>query len=52
MGTGLIRAADPELTAGWIVRIVLALGAVPPADDDLERTVSFILRPMLDPAVG
>jgi AcrR family transcriptional regulator len=50
IGTGLIKAGDPELTAGWIVRIVLALGAVPPPDEDLERTVSFILRPLLDPS--
>jgi AcrR family transcriptional regulator len=52
MGTGLIRASDPELAAGWIVRVVLALGAVPPADEDLERTVEFVLRPLLDPAAG
>lgn len=47
MATGLIRADDPALTSGWIVRIVLALGAVPPADEDLERTVAHILRPLL-----
>lgn len=52
MGTGLIRASDPKLAAGWIVRIVLSLGAVPPADEDLERTVEFVLRPLLDPTAG
>lgn len=49
MATGLIRANDPTMTAGWIVRIVLALGAVPPPDDELEDTVRFVLQPMLDP---
>ena len=49
MGTGLIRASDPAMAAGWIVRIVLALGAVPPPDDELEATVRFVLLPMLDP---
>ena len=49
MGTGLIRANDPTMVAGWIVRIVLALGIVPPPDDELEATVRFLLRPMLDP---
>ena len=49
MGTGLIRASDPAMAAGWIVRIVLALGVVPPPDDELEATVRFILQPMLDP---
>ena len=52
MATGLIEASDPVLAAGWIVRIVLGLGAVPPPDDDLERTVQFVLQPMLDPNRG
>ena len=50
MSTGLLRATDPAMAAGWIVRIVLALGAVPPPDDQLEDTVRFVLLPMLDPA--
>lgn len=50
MGTGLIRTSDPTMAAGWIVRIVLALGAVPAADDELEATVRFVLQPMLDPS--
>jgi AcrR family transcriptional regulator len=49
MGTGLIRANDPTMVAGWIVRFVLGLGAVPPPDDELETTVRFVLQPMLDP---
>jgi AcrR family transcriptional regulator len=49
MSTGLVRASDPAMTAGWIVRIVLALGAVPPPDDQLEATVRFVLLPLLDP---
>jgi AcrR family transcriptional regulator len=52
MDAGLIRAGDPEVTAGWIVRIVIALGAVPPPDGDLERTVQAVLQPLLDPASG
>jgi AcrR family transcriptional regulator len=43
----LISTTDPAMAAGWIVRIVLALGAVPPPDEQLEDTVAFILRPML-----
>jgi AcrR family transcriptional regulator len=49
MSTGLIRTSDPAMAAGWIVRIVLALGAVPAPDDELEDTVRFVLQPMLDP---
>jgi AcrR family transcriptional regulator len=49
MGTGLIRAGDPKMAAGWIVRIVLALGVAPPPDDELEDTVRFVVQPMLDP---
>ena len=49
MATGLIRRTDPRLAAGWIVRIVLALGAFPPPDDTLEDTVRFVLLPLLDP---
>jgi AcrR family transcriptional regulator len=49
MGAGLIRMSDPTMAASWIVRVVLALGAVPPADDELEATVRFVLLPMLDP---
>jgi hypothetical protein len=49
MGLGLLRAADPAMTAGWVVRIVLALGAVPPPDDALEDTVRFVLLPLLAP---
>ena len=52
MGTGLVRTSDPAMTAGWIVRIVLSLGAVPPPDDELEATVRFVLLPMLDPGTG
>lgn len=49
MDSGVIRASDPAMMAGWIVRIVLALGAVPPPDEQLEDTVRFVLQPMLDP---
>jgi AcrR family transcriptional regulator len=49
MGLGLVRTADPATTAGWIVRIVLSLGAVPPPDDALEDTVRSILLPLLAP---
>jgi AcrR family transcriptional regulator len=51
MGTGLIRMSDPEMAAGWIVRIVLSLGAVPPPADELEATVRFVLLPLLDPEI-
>jgi AcrR family transcriptional regulator len=47
MRTGLLRKTDPAMTAGWIVRIVFALCAVPPPDDQLEETVRFVLHPML-----
>ncbi len=49
MAGGLLRPSDPALAAGWVVRIVLALGAVPPPDDDLEATVRFVLLPLLAP---
>jgi hypothetical protein len=49
MGAGLLRRADPALAASWIVRIVLALAAFPPPDDELEATVRFVLGPMLAP---
>ena len=49
MSSGLVRRSDPALAAGWLVRVVLALGAVPPADDALEDTVRFVLLPILDP---
>lgn len=49
MGAGLLRPGDPAMAAGWIVRIVLSLGAVPPPDDELEATVRFILDPLLAP---
>jgi AcrR family transcriptional regulator len=52
MATGLVRASDPALAAGWIVRVVLAVGAVPPPDDELEATVRFVLLPMLEPGTG
>ena len=47
MGAGLLRSSDAAMAAGWIVRIVLALGAFPPPDDELEDTVRFVLQPML-----
>jgi AcrR family transcriptional regulator len=52
MGTGLLRPSDPTMAAGWIVRVVLALGAVPPPDDELEATVRFVLEPLLEPDRG
>ena len=52
MAAGLLRSTDPAMAAGWIVRIVLALGAMPPPDDELEATVRFVLEPLLDPASG
>ena len=50
MATGLVRMGDPRLAAGWMVRIVLSLAAVPPPDDQLEATVRYVLGPMLDPS--
>jgi AcrR family transcriptional regulator len=47
---GLLRHADPGMTAGWIVRIVFALCVVPAPDDELEATVRFAVLPMLDPS--
>ena len=49
---GRLRVDDPAMAAGWIVRIVLALGALPAADDRLEATVRFVLVPMLGPEPG
>lgn len=49
MGTGMLRMGDPATAAGWVVRIVLGLGAFPPPDAELEATVRFVLLPMLDP---
>lgn len=31
------------------ISVVLSLGAVPTPDDDLERTVRFVLEPLLTP---
>jgi len=44
---GAVRTEDPAMTAAWLVRIVLALGAVPPPDDELESTVRHVLLPLL-----
>jgi AcrR family transcriptional regulator len=44
---GAIRTTDPAMVAGWIVRLVFALCALPADDDDLESTVRFVLQPML-----
>jgi len=52
MRSGSIRMSDPATAADWIVRIVLVLTAVPAADDELEDTVRFVLRPLLDPGAG
>jgi AcrR family transcriptional regulator len=46
---GVVRTDDPGMTAGWLVRIVLALGAVPPLDDELDATVRHVLLPLLAP---
>jgi AcrR family transcriptional regulator len=48
MGAGLLRRADASMAAGWIVRIVFALCAVPAPDDGLEDAVRFVLLPMLE----
>jgi len=47
MDSRLIRTSDPVMAAGWIVRVVLVLTAVPAPDDELEATVRFVLAPML-----
>jgi len=44
---GAITTTDAPRAAGWIVRIVFALCALPPPDDELEATVRFVLQPML-----
>lgn len=44
---GVISSGDPAMTAAWLVRIVLSLGAVPPADDALDETVRHVLLPLL-----
>jgi len=44
---GVIHTTDPAMTAGWLVRIVLSLGAVPPPDDELDATVRHVLLPLL-----
>ena len=44
---GVVRTTDPAMTAGWLVRIVLSLGAVPPPDDELDATVRHVLLPLL-----
>jgi AcrR family transcriptional regulator len=50
MGSGLLKMSDPAMAAGWIVRVVLVLTAVPAPDDELEATVRFVLQPMLEAA--
>jgi AcrR family transcriptional regulator len=48
MDTGRLRAADPHMTAEWIVRVVAALVALPP-DGDLEQLLEYALLPVLQP---
>lgn len=43
---GVVHTTDPAMTAGWLVRIVLSLGAVPPPDDELDATVRHVLLPL------
>jgi AcrR family transcriptional regulator len=43
---GIVRTTDPAMTAAWLVRIVLSLGAVPPPDDELDATVRHVLLPL------
>lgn len=47
MEAGRLRPGDPATTAGWIVRIVLAVGMVPPPEDELEPTLRAVLEPLL-----
>jgi AcrR family transcriptional regulator len=48
MRTGAIRRSDPRLAAGWMVRTVFSLIAIP-AEDGLETMVRFALEPVLRP---
>jgi AcrR family transcriptional regulator len=48
MAVGAVRSSEPRTAAGVIVRFVLALGAVPPPDDELEALVRLVLEPLLD----
>jgi kynurenine formamidase len=45
--TPVMPATNKRLAAGWMVRIVFSLCAVPAPDDALEETVRFVLQPML-----
>jgi AcrR family transcriptional regulator len=49
MGTGRIQDGDPALLAGWVVRIVVAVGVVPTPDEELEASLRFVLLPLLEP---
>jgi AcrR family transcriptional regulator len=52
MDADVVRSTHAAMTAGWIVRIVFALCAVPPPEGELEDTVRFVLGPMLDPGAA
>jgi AcrR family transcriptional regulator len=48
MSAGMLRPADPHLTAEWIVRVVAVLMAIPP-EGDLDQLLEYALLPVLEP---
>ena len=50
MKAGVLRTADPHLTAEWLVRVVAVLLAIPP-ESDLDEMLEYALLPVLQPSL-
>jgi AcrR family transcriptional regulator len=50
MKAGVLRPADPHLTAEWLVRVVAVLLAIPP-ESDLDEMLEYALLPVLQPSL-
>jgi len=48
MSAGMLRPADPHLTAEWIVRVVAVLMVIP-SESDLDQMLEYALLPVLEP---
>ena len=51
MAAGMLRPADPHLTAEWIVRVVAVLMVIPP-ESDLDQMLDYALLPVLEPGAA
>ena len=51
IGAGLIRRADPQVLAHWLVRLVIVL-VIDPPPVSLRTFLEQVLLPVLDPEVA